>query len=248
MNKLYATRSSLPGRILARLFLVTFGFLIGVALFMPWNKLWASALAHVDEQLPTVGLRWEAIDRDGPFGFRVRKLKITVADTPGSLSFHQAYVNVGFSPLAHVRLDTGGVQCELDVFQTGVLDFEGDLNLTSLLGGTDLKGTLRVAGNLFMPAGSTLPKKGWVDIRSQQLLLPDDKSVEDLAFTAEISGPDMQVRDLTILKPIALKAAGRGIIDPDNLFQTAFDLNGEVTIGQRTFPYDVKGTLSDAIW
>ncbi len=244
----YATRSSLPGRILARLLLISFGFLLGIALFTPWNKLWASALTTVDEQLPTVGLRWEGIDRDGPFGFRVQKLKITVADTPGSLSFHKATVSVGFSPLARVILDTGGTQCELNVFQTGVFDFEGDLNLTALLGGADVKGSLHVAGNLFMPAGATLPKKGWIDLRSQQLLLPGDKSVEDLAFTAEINGPDMDVRDFSIAKPITLKASGRGLIDPDNLFRTAFDLNGEITIGRQVVPYNTKGTLADAVW
>jgi len=244
----YERVSSLPGRILARIFLVIFGFMVGIALFTPWNKLWASALASVDEKLPTIGLRWDAIDRDGPFSFRVSGLKITVADTPGSLAFRHAYVEVGFSPLAHVRLDTASSRCELDMFQTGALEFEGDLNLTSLLGGADFKGILHVAGNLFMPAGSTLPQKGWIDVRSQQLLLPDEKSIEDLAFTAEIKGPDMDIRDFSIGKPITLKAAGKGILDPNNIYRTQFDLKGEVTIGKRVFSYDTQGTLADAIW
>lgn len=240
--------SSLPGRILARIFLVIFGFMIGIALFTPWNKIWASALASVDEELPTIGIRWDGIDHDGPFSFRVIGLKITVADTPGSLAFHQAYVEIGFSPLAHVRLDTAGSECELDMFQTGAFEFEGDLNLTSLLGGADFKGILHVAGNLFMPAGSELPKNGWIDVRSQQLILPDEKSIEDIAFTAEIKGPDMDIRDFSMGKPITLKAAGKGILDPKNIYNTHFDLKGEMTIGKRVFPYDAQGTLSDAIW
>lgn len=244
----YRKTSSLPGRILARMFLMTLGFFIGVALFTPWEKIWASALASVDERLPTVGLRWRDIDQAGPFGFRVNEFKITVADTPGSLAFHRAHVKVGFSPLAHVRLDTGGSQCELDLFQTGAFEFEGDLNLTALLGGADFKGILHVAGNLFLPAGAILPRSGWVDIRSQQLLLPDDTTVEDLAFTAEIRGSDMDVRDFSMRQPVAIKAAGKGILDPGNLYRTLFDLKGEMTIGKRTFPYDMKGTLADAIW
>ena len=112
----YRRSSSLPGRILARMFLVLFGFLVGIALFMPWEKLWSSALVSLDEKMPTIGLRWEAIDKAGPLGFRVRELRITLADTPGSLAFHRAQVSVGFSPLAHVRLDTGGSECELDLF------------------------------------------------------------------------------------------------------------------------------------
>jgi len=240
--------SSLPGRILARMFLVIFGFMIGIALFTPWNKIWASALASLDEQLPTIGLRWDEIDRDGPFGFRVTGLKITVADTPGSLAFRHAYVSVGFSPLAKVRLDTAGSKCELEIFQTGTFEFEGDLNLTSLFGGADFKGILHVAGDLFMPAGSELPKNGWLDIRSQQLILPGDQSIEDLAFTAELNGPDMEIRDFSMGKPIALKATGKGILDPKNIYSTQFDINGEITIGKRTFPYDTQGTLADAIW
>ncbi|QJB55965.1 hypothetical protein [Pseudodesulfovibrio sp. zrk46] len=244
----YQQVSSLPGRILARLFLVLFGFLIGIALFMPWNKIWASALASVDESLPTIGLRWDAIDRDGPLSFRVTNLKITVADTPGSLAFRQAYVKVGFSPLAHVRLDTGGPQCELDLFQNGSFEFEGDLNLTSLLGGADFKGVVRVAGNLFMPAGSQLPRNGWIDIRSQQLLLPGEKSIEDLAFTAEIKGADMEIRDFSMGKPITLKAAGTGRLDPTNIYSTNFKIAGQMTIGQKTFPYETEGTLAEAVW
>ncbi len=248
MSRPYEKVSSLPGRILARMFLVIFGFLIGIALFMPWNKIWASALTSLDEEQPTIGLRWDSIDKDGPLGFRVSGLKITVADTPGSLAFRHAYVRIGFSPLAHVRLDTAGSQCELDIYNTGAFEFEGDLNLTSLLGGADFKGILYVAGNLFMPAGSVLPKNGWVDLRSQQLLLPDEKSIEDLAFTAEIKDADMNIRDFSIAKPITLKAAGVGVLDPKNLYRTRFDLKGEMTIGKRVFPYDTQGTLADAIW
>lgn len=248
MVRPYQQTSSLPGRILARFFLLLFGFLLGVAIFTPWDKIWASALASLDEKLPTVGLRWEGIDRDGPLGFRVRQLNVTVADTPGSLAFQHAYVTVGFSPLAHVRLDTGGSQCELDLFQSGSFEFEGDLNLTALLGGADFKGILHVAGDLFLPAGAALPRNGWIDIRSQQLLLPGEKSVEDLAFTAEIHGPDMAIRDFSMGKPVAFKGAGTGLLDAANLYRTRFDLKGEMTIGKRTFPYEAQGTLADAIW
>ncbi|CCH49408.1 hypothetical protein [Pseudodesulfovibrio piezophilus] len=240
--------SSLPGRILARFFLMFFGFALGIALFTPWNKLWSSALASLDERLPTVGLRWDSIDKDGPFGFRVRELKVTLADTPGNLAFHQAYVSIGFSPLAKVRLDTGSSECELNLFQNGTFDFEGDLNLTALLGGADLKGILHVAGNLFMPEGAILPRNGWVDIRSQHLILPDEKVVEDLAFTSEIKGQDMTIRDFSMGKPLSVKASGRGLLNPVDLYQTSFDLKGQMTVGKKTFPYDMKGSLADAVW
>lgn len=248
MKASHPTTSSLPGRILARLFLILFGFLIGVALFMPWSKLWASALVSLDEQLPTMGLRWEGIDKDGPLGFRVKDLKVTLADTPGSLTFHRAYVSVGFSPLARVRLDTGGVQCELDLFRNGVFEFEGDLNLTALLGGADFKGILRVAGSLFLPAGATLPKNGWIDLRSQQLLLPDETVIRDLAFTAEVAGPSLDVRDFSMAEPIKIKAAGTGTLDPGDLYRTHFDLKGDMTIGKEDLPYTMKGTLGQAVW
>lgn len=248
MVRPYRKPSSLPGRILARFFLILFGFLFGVALFTPWDKIWASALASADERLPMVGLRWEAIDRDGPLGFRVRELKITLADTPGHLAFHRAFVRVGFAPLARVRLDTGGSECELEVHRSGVFEFEGDLNLTSLLGQADFKGILRVAGNLFMPAGSTLPRTGWVDIRSQQLVLPGEKVVEDLAVTAEVRQAEVDIRDFSMGLPITIKAAGTGQLDPENLYRSTYDLKGEMTIGQRTMPYEAQGSLDTVVW
>lgn len=248
MARPYSTSSSLPGRILARLFLVLFGFLIGAALFTPWNKLWASALVSLDERMPTVGLRWETIDKDGPLGFRVKELKITLAETPGSLTFHRAYVNMGFSPLAKVRLDTGGPQVELDLFQNGIFEFEGDLDLTALLGGADFKGALRVAGSLFLPAGATLPKNGWIDVRSQQLILPDETTIQDLSFTTEITGAELNIRDFSMAEPIAVKAVGTGTLHPEDLYKTSFDLKGEMTIGKSDHPYTATGTLADAIW
>lgn len=240
--------SSLPARILARMLLMALGFLMGVALFTPWNKIWSDALTSLDEKLPTVRLRWESIDRDGPLGFRVNGLRVAMADTPGSLAFRHAYVRVGLSPLARVRLDTGGAQCELDLFRSGAFEFEGDLNLTSLLGGTDFKGSLHVAGNLFLPEGAVLPRSGWLDIRSQQLVLPDGKTIADFAFTTEINHSDLDVRDFSIGSPVAIRTAGRGLIDPSNLYLTTFDLKGELTIGKRTLPYETRGTLADAIW
>lgn len=244
----HAIPSSLPGRILARLFLIGFGFLLGVALFTPWDKIWSAALASADERLPMIGLRWESIDRDGPLGFRVNGLKISVLDTPGRFAFRHAYVRVGFSPLARVRLDTGGPQCELEVHRSGVFEFEGDLNLTYLLSQADFKGVLHVAGNLFMPAGTRLPRSGWVDVRSQQLVLPGEKIVEDLAITAEVSGPEVDIRDFSMGLPINIKAAGTGRLDPDNLYRTTFDLTGEMTVGQRTMAYEAEGRLDSVVW
>lgn len=242
------TYSSLPGRIVARFFLVLLGFVIGVALFMPWNKIWASALVSLDERLPTVGLRWEGIDRDGPLVFRVRGLEITVADTPGSLLFNWAYVTVGYSPMAHVRLDTDGAECELELFNNGTMAFEGDIDLTSMLGGADIKGQMRVAGNFFLPPGSRLPQKGWLDIRSQQLILPGERFVEDIAFMAEIRNRDLDVRDFSMGSPLNIKASGTGTIGRGNLFLSRFDLTGEQTKGNETIPFSVEGTLADAIW
>lgn len=248
MAKPYRKPSSLPGRILARLFLMIIGFLAGVALLTPWDKIWASALASVDQELPTIGLTWDKIDHDGPFGFRVVDLRITVAETPGDLHFENAYVTMGFSPLAKVRLNTGGSRCELELFSNGSFEFEGDLNLTYLLGYADFKGTLRTSGNLFMPAGSVLPKKGWVDIRSQQLILPGEKSIEDLAFTAEIKGANMDIRDFSMRLPLTYKSIGTAVLDPDNIYRTTFKLDGDMTVGKESFPYTVEGTLADAIW
>lgn len=240
--------SSLPGRILLRLSLILLGFLLGVALFTPWDKIWASALTRLDENLPMVGLTWEGIDRDGPFGFRVRDFKITVAETPGFLRFRHAYVTMGFSPLAKVRLDTGGVQCFLELYSNGIFEFKGDLNLTYLLGFSDFKGTLNTSGSLFMPAGAKLPKNGWMDIRSQQLVLPGERSVSDLAFTAAIEGNHLDIRDFSMREPMAYKSTGVALIDPDDLFQTLFSLKGEMTVGKDTFPHDMKGTLAEALW
>ncbi|BDQ37964.1 hypothetical protein SYK_23240 [Pseudodesulfovibrio nedwellii] len=242
------TNSSLPGRILVRFFLIMLGFLIGIALFTPWDKIWASALTRVDEQLPSVGMTWEGLDRDGPFSFRVRDFKVTVAQTPGALHFKRAYVTMGFSPLATVRLDTGGPECTLELFSNGVFEFEGDLNLTYLLGFGDFKGTLRASGSLFLPDGAKLPHSGWVDIRSQRLVLPGDKSVEDFAFTAEIENEKMNIRDFSMMAPIMYKSTGSAIIDPNDLFRTTFTLTGEMTVGRESFPYPMQGTLADAIW
>lgn len=240
--------SSLPGRILARLFLIALGFLIGVALFTPWDKIWASALAKLDGRLPTMGMTWASIDRDGPFGFRVNEVNITAAQTPGSLTFKHAYVNMGFSPLATVRLDTGGPQLNLKLFSNGVFEFDGDLNLTYLLGFSDFKGMIHTSGSLFLPAGARLPHMGWVDIRSQQLVLPGEKIVEDLAFTAEIEKEKMNIRDFSIRRPLTYKSSGSAVIDPGDIYGTRFDLEGHMTVGRETFPYEMKGTLSQAIW
>ncbi|WP_319582682.1 hypothetical protein [uncultured Pseudodesulfovibrio sp.] len=240
--------SSLPGRILARLVLMFLGLAIGVVLFMPWDKIWASALTRLDESLPSVGLSWSGIDHDGPLGFRVRDFNISVAQTPGRLRFEHAYVTMGFSPLATVRLDTGGPQCHLELFSNGVFDFEGDMDLTYLLGNSDLKGVLHASGSLFLPDGARLPKNGWVDVRSAQLVLPGDKVVEDLAFTAEIENRDLAVRDFSMRLPLTYKSTGTAVIDPDNLFRTRFDLKGDMTVGRDTFPYEMHGTLADAVW
>lgn len=241
------TPRTTPARILAILVLALAGFAFGIALFMPWDKLWTSVLVRFDEELSSAGFSWESMDREGPLSFRLVNLEVAAAGMPGVLRFEHAYVRMGNSPLAKVRLDTGGPQCTLGIYRNGRFEFEGELNLTYLFGHGDYQGQLHASGSLFLPAGAVLPKKGWVDLRSQQLILPRNRMCRDFAFTAEVADADVRIRDFTIAAPLAVRAGGSMKLSPTNLFASTYAVQGERDVNGSTIPYASSGILADVL-
>lgn len=197
------------------------GLAAGVALFTPWQSIWTRALISVDEQAANVRLSWQSIDRAGLSGFRVVGLNVGLVQSPGELRFNHADVRVGLNEW-NVRLDTGGAECFLTLEQNGQVSFEGDMNLSYLLS-DDLKGQVRVAGNIRRGGGSK--PSGWVDLRTQAVNV-GGRAYGDVAFMGEFEGRMMQIREFSLGEPVSIRAEGTALVDPADIPGTIFQVEG----------------------
>ena len=234
------------GRVI-RVAALVLGLAAGLVVFTPWDKLWVMAVNNVDERLPLVGLSWDGVRKEGPSGFQLRGLRITVNGMPGELTFEHADVRIGLNPLARIRLDTGGAQCMLQLYDNGRIEFQGDLNATYLLGRGDIQGVVHASGSLYFPQGATLPVKSWLDVRSSWLSLPGPKVYQDLAFTAEIEGAEVRIRDYSLSAPVNIKTSGTATLDPQGLIKSVVALKGEQRLGNSAYPYEFHGTVGQAL-
>lgn len=214
------------------------GLAAGVALFTPWQSIWARALVSVDEQAPNVRLSWQSIDRAGLSGFRVVGLNVGLVQSPGELRFNHADVRVGLNEW-NVRLDTGGAECFLTLEEKGKVAFEGDMNLSYLLS-DDLKGQVRVAGKI-RSDGSSKPS-GWVDVRTQAVNV-GGRAYGDVAFMGEFEGRMVQIREFSLGEPVGIRAEGTALADPADIPGTIFQVEGTRETPDGKLPFRMEASL-----
>ncbi len=226
------------------MFLVVFlGFAVGVALFTPWEKLCERLVQHVDSKLINLNFTWKDIRRAGPSGFRIDDLVIGFENSPGALRFEHADLRFGISPLAKVRLNTGGDECHLNIFRNGHLELDGKVDLTYLFGGGRLQGSVFAKGGFMPSPKGELLGSGWLDLRAHRLVLPDGTLSEDLSLTLEIQDKEWNIKNASIRKPIDFQ--GSGLFEPDrtNFTDSVVKLNGEVAVGDEFHPVELESRL-----
>lgn len=244
MGKKQTVRGSVR-HVMTRTAMVLAGFILGVALFTPWGKMWERVLETLDRNTSEYQLSWSGIDRAGPSGFRMKNVELALAGTPGALAFAEADVRVGFNPLAKVRIGTGGPECFLTIHRTGWVDFEGDLNLTYVLRNSDIRGILHAKGKFRTAPKSGAPLKGWADLRTQLLELPGGRSVSDLSYTGVLEGKTVTIRNFSIKTPLDLRVEGKAELNRNNFPATRIQVTGEVMTPTGSEPYNREFTLSD---
>ncbi|WP_147819418.1 hypothetical protein [Salidesulfovibrio onnuriiensis] len=215
------------------------GFAVGITLFMPWETLCERLVRHVDSKLESVNFTWKDIRRAGPSGFRIDNLAVGFANAPGALRFEHADLRFGISPLARVRLNTGGEECLLKIYRSGLVECEGQINLTYLLGGSGMQGTLFAKGGIM----TSETESGWLHLRSHRLILADGTESEDLSLTVEIRGGTWELKNISLRKPLDFQGKGSVALDRGDLRNSLVTLAGEVAVGNTFHPLNLENRL-----
>jgi hypothetical protein len=230
-----------------RFLTVFLGFALGVALFMPWEKICVRLVEYVDAKLVNTRFTWTDLRRAGPSGFRLDGLVVSFANAPGSMFFEHADLRFGFSPLARVRLNTGGSECYVSVDTEGRLKVEGQVNLTFLFGRSELGGLVHVKGRIIPTSDGRLLGSGWFDLRAPRLVLPDGTLCSEVSATVEMNEHQWNIKNFSQKQPVDYQGKGVMELDPDSVPRSVVRLDGELIVGGRPHAYDVEGTLHDLL-
>lgn len=205
--------------------LVLLGFMLGAALFTPWDKLWTRAITSFDQRAPDLALSFERMDHAGPLGFQLHNLSAVVAGTP--VSVQKARISVGFNPRVSLRLDTGGPEFFIDIDADGTVRFNGAISLTALLVHGGIQGDVRAEGELTFPPGAGGPQ-GAISLLSADLLLPSGLRLRGLTLDAGVTPTTLDIRTLTTTEPIKLSAAGTVELDEERFLDSTYTVSGKV--------------------
>lgn len=238
----------MSGGATVRFLTVFLGFAVGVALFMPWEKLCVRLMEYVDSRLPSLNLTWDDLNRAGPSGFRVDGLVVGFENSPGSMTFEHADIRFGLDPLARVRLNTGGDEFFLNFSRSGLIEFDGSIDLTYLFGRGKLRGSVSVKGKTRVDQSGRFPGTGWVDIRTPDLTLPDGTVCRDVALTAEMRGRSWIVKNISLRKPVDFQGTGVVTFDEASIPDSKVSIEGQIAMGNTFHPYDARGTLGSVLF
>jgi hypothetical protein len=221
------------------------GLVAGLVLYLPWDTVWHLVLRQYSASRPELRLSWQNVDRAGPLGFRVNGLS---AEGPGwNVSPRMQWVDVrlGVTPLATVRMDSGGRQAELVFFDSGAFDFHGQINL-ACLGRRDIQGSVDVRAEGRYLRDSQVLEKGILDLRGVSLTLPDSLWLGDAALALEYQeGGSLRIRSFTLREPVQIRAEGTATLRLDALLRSPYTVAGELIRGRETLAFSAAGSLGD---
>lgn len=216
--------------------LTILAFTAGVLWFTPWAKVWTRGLESASESLgqalspAKAGLTWQAVDRAGPFSFRVKGLTVNLGDKTLALTVNSAQIGFGLNPLVSIRLVTGP-ELRILAGRDGNVSFDGELNLTSLLGFGPVQGRVRLAGRAQFTDYAAAPVKGWLELRAGSLTLSRGARCRDLSLMLELEDRGLRIRTVSFLEPFNLRGEGFVTLDPENILASTYSIEGDIALG-----------------
>ncbi|MDD4951843.1 MAG: hypothetical protein PHV85_04780 [Desulfovibrionaceae bacterium] len=238
-------QTSKPGgtlRALAWPALAVLGFLVGLLLFTPWAKVWGDYLRRADQNMPSLALDWESIDRAGPLSFRLLNLSIALGRNRMPLNIRSAEVRLGLSPLADIRIDTGP---DLHVLAFGdkAVELKGELNLASVTGCGDMAGNLKIKGKAELPEWGEFPDRGWLELRAGEMTLARSLVCKGFELLVQFEGDRLAVKTLSLREPVEIMAQGRLDVDRELFCRSSYLISGDMTVAGVRTPFSQSGRL-----
>ncbi|GEM_PF-1069185 len=234
-------------RFFLRFLAIFLGLAVGVTLFMPWEKICVRLVEHIDSRLVNTRFTWSDLRRAGPSGFRIDDLAVGFANAPGAMFFEHADLRFGFSPLARVRLNTGGSECFVSVDSKGRLTIDGEVNLTYLFGRSELGGLVHVRGRLIPSGDGLLLGTGWFDLRAPRLELPDGTVCSEVAATVALNNNHWNIKNISLKKPVDYQGKGVLELDQTSVPHSLVRLEGDLIVGGQSHSYSLQGRLKDLL-
>jgi len=220
------------------------GFLVGLALYLPWDTVWHLGLKHYAARHPELRMTWQNVDRAGMLGFRVNGFSVEARGWNVSPRLQWVDVRLGITPLLTVRVDSGGREARLVYFDSGAFDVLGQVNL-ACLGRRDIQGSLDVRSDgVFQREGKVL-EKGFLDLRGVSLTLPGSLWLGDAALALAYQEGSLRIRSFTLRAPVQVRAEGTAALKPDDILRSPYTVSGEVIRGRQIFPFTSEGMLGD---
>lgn len=220
------------------------GFLAGVILFLPWDSIWNAALRRLAGRVEGARIVWQNVDRAGPLSFRINGLSVEVPGSPFAPRAQWLDVRLGFSPLVSIKAESGGSLVKLVLLDTGAFDFDGEVNLAAL-GRRDIKGVATVRGDGQFLHGKDELEKGFIELRSRSLSMPDGLWLGEASLALEYRDGAMRIRTFTMREPVQIRAEGTAAVRFGAVLTSPFAVSGEMIRGHDTIPFSTQGQLGD---
>ena len=225
---------------------------LGLALFLPWDLIWPQALARAAAGNPRLALGWRSLENASALGFTLQGLSLNatglgsaeaesvavrLGTTPltltgftargnrGALHLDQARLDLGFSPLAVLRL-TAGEELILTLIRRHTVVAGGRTDLAKLLPGARLAGVVGLSADVSWQDWGRPPVSGSAELAAQTLTLPDGRTAGGLNAAASLEGATLTLRDFRMEQPVPLRGRGSAALVWDSLLTSSFEFTG----------------------
>jgi hypothetical protein len=229
------------GKTLRILLLGLLGFLLGALLFVPADALWARILGSVESEQFT--LDWERIEPSGMFGANLYDAVITVNGL--EMNFTSVNLDPGLATPIRVTAVTGGSELNGSYSWSKRLAVEGAVDAGKLLGPEMGSGEARLDADLQFNGRAGIPEQGALKIRGLNLNLPNNLALSDLTLDLNKQGRQVRIENFRTRKPFPIQAGGNLTLDPGNLPNSTYEVQGTIRMGGKVNKFKKSGSVGE---
>lgn len=242
---------------------------LGLALFAPWDLIWPQVLSRAIAGAPRLAVGWRSLEQASALGFTLRGLSVNATGrfaaeaeslslrlslTPVSLAgltarsgrtvlhLDQARLELGFSPLAVLRL-TAGEELALSLIRRRTLVATGQTDLAGLLPESGIKGLAGISADLTWEDWGRPPTSGAAEFTAETLTLPDGRTAAGIAAAATLDRDQLTLRELRLREPVPLRGRGSARLAWGNLAASTYEFSGLLFPGTLDKEINRQGSL-----
>lgn len=219
------------------------GLIIGLAFFFQKDILWQHLINKTFRNYESISLIRHDLTGAGWNRATVNNLEISLGEQ--NFFFPEVRVRIGLKPFFQAAVNTGPeIILRLETLRN--LSALGEIDLSRLLPGREISGSLWIDADIAFDARNEPPSGGSIELKSKEKLhLKDFLGIKNMSLSAILTENRLELINLYAEEPTEFTCTGHILLNWGNLMRSTYSVQGHLSLGDDKISFEQHGLVSD---